>query len=60
MSSVLPLVVSSRWWSTGVHRNHNAIAAQRAARLSSNTCQQMRGVKVKKRQRQNILRFRKN
>ena len=38
----------------------NAIAAQRAARFFSDTCQKMRGgkyVKVKKRRRQDILRF---
>ena len=55
------IFVSFRWWSTGVHRDPNAIAAQRAARFFSNTCQKMRGgkhVKVKKRQRQDILRFR--
>ena len=52
--------VSSRCWSTGVIRDPNAIAAQRAARFCSNTCQKMRGgrhVKVKKRLRQDILRF---
>ena len=46
----------------GVHRDPNAIAAQCAARFFfSNTCQKMRGgkhVKVKKRRRQDILRFR--
>ena len=45
----------------GVHRDPNAIAAQRVARFFSNTCQKMRGVKhvkVKKRGRQDILRFR--
>ena len=44
----------------GVHRDPNAIAAQRAVRFFSNTCQKMRGgkhVKVKKRRRQNILVF---
>ena len=45
----------------GVHRDPNAIAAQRVAQFFSNTCQKMRGgkhVKVKKRRRQDILRFR--
>ena len=45
----------------GVHRDPNAIAVQRPARLFSDTCQKMRGgkhVKVKKRRRQDILRFR--
>ena len=45
----------------GVHRGPNAIAAQRVLRLFSNTCQKMRDgkhVKVKKWQRQDILRFR--
>ena len=45
----------------GVHRNPNAIAAQRAARFFSNTCQKMRGgkhVKVKKQRCQDILCFR--
>ena len=45
----------------GVHRDPNAIAAQRAARFFSNTCQGMWGgkhVKVKKRRRQDVLRFR--
>ena len=44
-----------------VHRDPYAIAAQRAARFFSNTCQKMRGgkhVKFKKRRRQDILRFR--
>ena len=44
----------------GVHRDPNAIAVQRVARFFSNTCQKMRGgkpVKVKKLQRQDILRF---
>ena len=44
----------------GFHRDPNTIAAQRVARFFSNTCQKMRGgkhVKVKKRRRQNILRF---
>ena len=44
----------------GVHRDPNAIAGQREARFFSNTCQKMRGgkqVKVKKRRRQDILRF---
>ena len=44
-----------------VHRDPNAIAVQRPARLFSDTCQKMRGgkhVKVKKRRRQHILRFR--
>ena len=53
--------VSSRWWSMGVHKGPNAIAAQRAARFFSNTCQRIpagKHVKVKKRQRQDILRFR--
>ena len=55
-SSVVPLVVIG-----GVHRDPNAIAAQRAARFFSNTCQKMRDgkhVKVKKRRRQDILSFR--
>ena len=54
--SVVPLVVNG-----GVHREPNAIATQRAAQIFSNTCQKMRGgkhVKVKKRRRQDILRFR--
>ena len=45
----------------GVHMDTNAIAAQRAARFFSNTCQKMLGgkyVEVKKRQRQDTLRFR--
>ena len=45
----------------GVHRDPYAIAAQREARVFSNTCQKMRGgkhVKVKKRRRQDILHFR--
>ena len=45
----------------GVHRDPNAIAAQRTARLFSNTCQKMRGgkhVKIKKQRRQDILRIR--
>ena len=45
----------------GVHRDPNAITAQRAARFVSNTCQKMRGdkhVNVKKWRRQDILRFR--
>ena len=45
----------------GVHRDPNAIAAQRTARFFSNTCRKMRGgkhVKVKKRRCQDILRFR--
>ena len=45
----------------GVHRDPNAIAAQRAARFFSNTCQKMRGgkhVKVKKWRRLDIMRFR--
>ena len=45
----------------GVHRDPKAIAAQRAAGFFWNTCQKMRGgkhVKVKKRRRQDILRFR--
>ena len=53
--------VSSHWWSTGVHRDPNAIAAQRAVRFFSNTCQKMRGgkhVKVKERRHEDILRFR--
>ena len=53
--------VSSHWWSTGVNRDPNAIAAQRAAQFFSNKCQKMRGgkhVKVKKWRRQDILRFR--
>ena len=44
-----------------VHRDPNAIAAQRVERFFSNTCQKMLGgkhVKVKKRRRQDILRFR--
>ena len=44
----------------GVHMDPNAIAAQRAVRFFSNTCQKMRGgkhVKVKERQREDILRF---
>ena len=51
LSSALPLVVN------GGHRDPNAIAAQRKARLLSNTCQKMQGgkhVKVKKQQRQDI------
>ena len=43
-----------------VHGDPNAIAAQRPARCFSNTCHKMRGgkhVKVKKWQRQDILRF---
>ena len=50
--------VGGQW---GVHRDPNAIAAQRAARFLSNTCQKMRGgkhVKVKTRRCQDILRFR--
>ena len=45
----------------GVHRDPNPIFAQRAAWFFSNTCEKMRGgkhVKVKKRRRQDILRFR--
>ena len=45
----------------GIYRDPYAIAAQRAARFVSNTCQKMRGgkdVKVKKRRRQDILGFR--
>ena len=45
----------------GVHRDPNAIAAQRPVPFFSNTCQKMRGgkhVKVKKRRCQDILRFR--
>ena len=45
----------------GVQSYPNAIAAQREARFVSNTCQKMWGgkhVKVKKRQHQDILRFR--
>ena len=56
LSSVVPLVVNR-----GVHRDPNAIAAQRAVRFFPNTCQKMWGgkrVKVKKRRRQDILRFR--
>ena len=55
--------VSSHWWSTGVHRDPNAIAAQRATQFFWNTCQKMRGgkhVKVKKWRRQDILCFRAN
>ena len=53
--------VPSRWWSRELHRDHNAIAAKHTARFFPNTCQKMRGgkhVKVKKRQRQDILRVR--
>ena len=56
LASVVQLVVNG-----GVHRDPNAIAAQRVARFFSNTCQKMQGVKhvkVKKRRRQDILRFR--
>ena len=39
--------VSSRWWSRGVHRDPNAITAQRVVRFFflSNTCQKMQGSK---------------
>ena len=55
LASIVPLVVN------GVKRDPNAIAVQRAARISLNTCKNMRGdinVKVKKWQRQDILCFR--
>ena len=45
----------------GDHSDPNAIAAQRASRFFSNTCQKIRidkHVKVKKGQRQDIVRFR--
>ena len=44
----------------GVHKDSNAIVAQRAARFFSNTCQKMQGgkhVKVKKWRRQEYSAF---
>ena len=62
LSSVVPLHqrIGGKRGSIGIG-HPNAIAAQRAARFLSNTCQKMRGgkhVKIKKRQRQDTLRFR--
>ena len=52
--------VSSRWWSTGVHRDLNAIAVQRTARFFKHIPKDAGGkhVTVKKRQRRDFLRFR--